>query len=284
MARLSEHEIKTAIFDYLRPFVAEGPHRPLRVDFIFGVLRQSIAPENATSEVWAVCWSLVADGIIAPGVQNMLDLPPNYQHSGYTYERLYGFPSFFVTAFGIRFLAERRDQPTPLEGERYRKAVTERMPDASEVIVRYVDEAMATYESRHHLAATVLIGVAAEEVARRLYAALGEHLDEKRREKYKESLHRKRGSANEQLEQFISTFEAHKAELDEPLRRRVDTYLVYLINVLKLSRDDAGHAHIARVDREVAYMMLVSFPVLVGVVVEIEAALAKPCALGAGVP
>jgi len=46
-----------------------------------------------------------------------------------------------------------------------------------------------------------------------------------------------------------------------------------------LSRDDAGHAHIARVDREVAYMMLVTFSVLVGIVVEIEAALAKPCTL-----
>jgi hypothetical protein len=274
MAGLSEHEIKTAILDLLRTHVYSQNYP--RTDFQIYQLR-AVAPENNPSEVLAVTWSLVADGIIAPGMRQYIDVPQGAVYRGGGDQ--YSISSVYVTEFGKRFLAERRDQPTPLEGERYRKAVTERMPDASEVIVRYVDEAMATYESRHHLAATVLIGVAAEEVAERLYRALGAHLDETRQKSFEETMHRKRGSATEKLEQFTRTFKAHQADLDESLRRRIDTYLVYLVNVLKLSRDDAGHAQVARVDREVAFMMLVSFPVLVGIVVEIEAALAEPCTL-----
>jgi hypothetical protein len=66
-------------------------------------------------------------------------------------------------------------------------------------------------------------------------------------------------------------------EFPVEFKTRVDQYLDMLAQIIKMSRDDVGHGRPLRIDREIASMNLVSFPVLASIVEELMSQLAAPC-------
>jgi CRP-like cAMP-binding protein len=124
----------------------------------------------------------------------------------------------------------------------------------------------------------VLLGVAAEELLEQLYESIGAHLPDS--SDYRSKLNTKRW-ASQRLQYARERLRQHLTEFDRDFESRVDQYLDMLAQILKLSRDDVGHARPLRIDREIASMNLLSFPVLAGIVNELMSHLAQPCIIAA---
>lgn len=150
-----------------------------------------------------------------------------------------------------------------------------RTPRADATVLRYVGESAATFNNQHYLASAVLLGVAAEALLEQLYEALATHLGSAKAE-YTAKLNAKRWTS-QRLEYARARLAPHLTEVTVEFRTRVEQYLDMLAQVLKLSRDDVGHARPLRIDREVASMNLVAFPVFAGIVDALMVQLAIPC-------
>ena len=121
----------------------------------------------------------------------------------------------------------------------------------------------------------MLLGVAAEELLEQLYESIGAHLSDT---EYRAKLNTKRW-ASQRLQYARDRLRQHLTEFDLEFQSRVEQYLDMLAQILKLSRDDVGHARPTRMDCEIASMNLVSFPVMAGIANELMSRLALPCAI-----
>jgi hypothetical protein len=226
--------------------------------------------EDDSIIVWSVFYDLVRQGLIVPGRRTSLS-----QHGGSTND----FPAFSFTPYGVTVIASASADIDPHQGRAYVQAVEAKISQPSEIMRTYLAESVESFRSEHFLAAAVLLGVASEDLLERLYVAYEAHLPVNRRPQFTESLRKKRGSAEGRYNVFWKSYEQHLTEVDDELRRRIETHLGMLTSFLKLSRDDAGHARFTRVTREVAHMNLVALPVVVGIVAELESALKSKCSL-----
>ena len=260
-------ELRSSIVAQLRQDVQEGHAR--RDGSITPRFTESLSEDDATI-VWSVFHDLVRQGLIVPGGRASLAIQGGTRLN---------FPSYSVTPFGATVLGSPNPDFDPQDGEAYVQAVKAKIPGPLDLLAQYLAESVATYRSQHFLASAILLGVASEDLLERLYRDFEDHLPEKRRPAFKESLYKKRGSAEGRFDAFWKSFEHHLGEIGEELRRRAETHLTVIKNILKFSRDDVGHSRPSRVSRDIAHMNLVSFPVLVGIVAELEASLQTNCTL-----
>jgi hypothetical protein len=219
--------------------------------------------------VYAVLWELVRQGVIVPGSADhgFFSSPA----SPFTH-----FPYFEVTPYGREVLMRLRDDTDPALASEYLDKLRSRAVSANATVVRYVGEALSTFNHQEYLASAVLLGVAAEELLEQLYASIGSHVSDG--SDYRSKLAAKRW-ASPRLQYARNRLQPHLCEFDADLQSRVDQYLDMLAQILKLSRDDVGHARAPRVDREIAWMNLISFPVLAGIVDELMGHLERACTL-----
>jgi len=71
----------------------------------------------------------------------------------------------------------------------------------------------------------------------------------------------------------------HRVELSKDLVDRLDGQLGYLAQIIKVSRDDVGHARPGRIDREIARLNLIAFPVFAALGSDLISCLQQPCTL-----
>jgi hypothetical protein len=223
-------------------------------------------------DLYAVLWQLVHEGIIVPG---------NADHGLFSSggnEAFRHFPFFEITPYGRDVLERLKEDTDPAVASEYLDKLRARAPSANESVVRYVGEAVSTFNHQEYLASAVLLGVAAEELLEQLYESIGAHLLDN--SDYRSKLNTKRW-ASQRLQYARDRLRQHLPEFNRDFQSRVDQYLDMLAQILKLSRDDVGHARPLRIDREIASMNLVSFPVLAGIVNELMSHLAQPCKIAA---
>ena len=239
---------------------------------------QDLAPEvwadgyntrPGSVDVYAAFWQLVQQGIIIPGQQRN----GYFQRGGNT--SFNGFPYFEITAYGDEVLANLATDADPADAADYIHKLQTRAPWLNETVLRYIGESIATFNNQHYLASAVLLGVAAETLLEQLYDVLGTHLAVGASE-YASKLQAKRW-ASQRLEYARSRMRPHLIEFPTEFQGRVDQYLDMLAQVIKMSRDDVGHGRPLRVDRELAKMNLIAFPVLAGIIDELIRGLAAPC-------
>lgn len=219
-------------------------------------------------EVYAALWQLVQQGLIVPGHRKN----GRFEHDAPAFSH---FPYFSITPFGHDVFANLRSDTDPADATDYLDKLKARAPSANETVLRYVAESVSTFNTQHYLAAAVLLGVAAETLLEQLYDAIGKHLGAGTAA-YLTNLQQKRW-ASQRLEYARERLNEHLVEFPVEFRSRVDQYLDMLAQTIKMSRDDVGHGRPLRVDREIAAMNLVSFPVLAKIVEELITQLAAPC-------
>ena len=245
----------------LRSLVESAPHNR---SFMVGVIASRMQmPEDA---IYEACWQLVASGLIAPGEKP----------SPATDRRLMNcsFPHFFVTEFGIQFLANIRDDEfAVLDPLRYRNSLLLHYPGATLTLSNYAHEAAASYRSRHFLAATVLIGVAAEELLGNLYETLADHADREGPSRPGEIAvlrNREKGSM-QRFETFRKVFDRHKNGMDDKSLTTISLFIYdSLFKIMKTSRDDVAHGRGHRISRDIALNSLTSFVVATECVNQLE--------------
>ncbi|MGI5292808.1 hypothetical protein ACQEVF_57185 [Nonomuraea polychroma] len=187
-------------------------------------------------EVWEALYGLLADGIIY--------LDPERQPSTDNWR-------WKLSTRGLKAVEGGPWEPHDPEG--YLLRLRRQIPDLHPIAYQYMQEALQAFNAGCYLACSVMLGVAAEQVfigvADSMVSALGTTADKLRKE-----LDNPKSSQN-------ARFQALRARL-EPLRNTLpddlgDTLTMDAVaDLLRITRNEAGHPHGRPVDEDTAYTHL----------------------------
>ena len=104
-------------------------------------------------DLYAVLWQLVHEGIIVPG---------NADHGLFSSggnEPFRHFPFFEITPYGRDVLTGLRKDTDPALASEYLDKLRARAPSANETVVRYVGEAVSTFNHQEYLLARCFLAL-----------------------------------------------------------------------------------------------------------------------------
>lgn len=137
------------------------------------------------------------------------------------------------------------------------------------VVTSYVREALETYNNQCFKAAAVMIGVAAESLARELGEKISSCVSS-RDEKPSKKL--SNWKAKVLLDGIAKELDKYKAAMSKPLREAVESYWPAFIHQIRTVRNDAGHpVSLEAISEATVHANLLIFPELVKLVSDIIA-------------
>jgi hypothetical protein len=203
------------------------------------------------TDVWEALWGLMGDGLI------FLDPAGQSQSSSWDNWR------WQLTDAGRQTATEGTWEPH--DPARFLARLRDRSPGLADEAIAYFEEALPAFNARCYLASSVMLGVAAEQVFGRLAAAfVGAHPSE-----------------TDRLKRLLSDSSSHYRRFDEfrkrlePIRATVPEGLADAItldavaDLLRVTRNAAGHPTGQQVDEEVAYTHLVMAAMLLAKMTEL---------------
>ena len=179
-------------------------------------------------------WQLVLEGVFAPGKQ-----------VGYR-----------LTPHGAKVIAEK--QVTPHDYDGYLQRITSHSPSIDLTTQMYLSESLRTYRTCNYLASTVMLGVASESVLLKVVDAMCGALDSQAKiDTFKKATTGK--FASTQHAEVWSRLRSHIALLPDPLKDVVEPHLSGMFNLIRESRNDAGHPKGRKMERDETYGLLMMF-------------------------
>ena len=156
-----------------------------------------------------------------------------------------------LSTIGLQVAAGGPWEPQDQEG--YPRRLRQRVPTLDQAALRYVEEALRAFNARCYLASAVMLGVASEHVfmalANSAVNALGS-----RASKLKAALDNPRASQNSRFAELRKCLEPVRAQLPDDL---ADTLTLDAVaDLLRITRNDAGHPSGRDVDEDTAYTHL----------------------------
>jgi hypothetical protein len=215
------------------------------------VTESAHALEAPIVAIWEALWGLMGDGLIF--------LDPSGQAQGSTWDNWHWRP----TRAG-RQTAESGTWE-PRDPARFMARLRERVPGIAAEALAYFDEALRAFNARCFLASSVMLGVATEQVFGRLASAFVAA----------------RPGETDRLNRLLSDSSSHYRRFDEfrkrlePIRATVPEGLADAItldavaDLLRVTRNAAGHPTGQRVDEETAYAHLVMAAMLLAKMTEL---------------
>ena len=202
-------------------------------------LVRSVAASSGSRphEVWEVPWGLVGEGLAY--------LDPDIQGSGTDnwHWRLSGL--------GIRAVSDGAWEPRDPEG--YLTRLRKQTPAIDDKVLRYVEEALRAFNARCYLATSVMLGVASE----RSIDCLAESVLAARGESARRLANRMKDPRASQASRFVEL-----RKVLDPLRPTLpagtaDTLTLDAVaDLLRVTRNEAGHPTDTHIDEHVAYTHL----------------------------
>ena len=189
-----------------------------------------------------VIWSLIVQGILMPGLN---DSNPN-------------FPFLRLTEYGKQCVKEERILPHDPDG--YLQEFSKTVPNADPTICEYLAESLQCYIHGLYRASAVMLGGASEQAVLLLidsYAAsINDHAAKNRFETEVE----KTQSIFRKYQNFEKGFGTIKTQVPRSLTENVDSLLRGIFDLIRGSRNDAGHpASGGQVNRGAIYSQLQMF-------------------------
>lgn len=186
-------------------------------------------------EVWEALWGLVAEGLVYldPGIQG----PDNW--------------NWRLSRSGIEAATGGAWEPRDPRG--YLRRLRQSSPGIDSIAIRYVEEALRAFNARCYLASSVMLGVASERVVEGLARVVSE-LRGDRAKKLRTALDNPRASQLSRFQELRKQLEPMRPELPDDLG---DTLTLDAVaNLLRLTRNEAGHPTGAEVGEDTAYTHL----------------------------
>ncbi len=192
-------------------------------------------------KITAVIWELIIEGVYTPGASMQT---PN-------------LPFLRATEYGLKCF--EAGELTPHDPDDYLRRLKAACPNIDDITLLYTREALGTFRVGKHLAAVVMIGVAAESMLLRLVDAVHAALDTPQRKmkfekdtkgKYAKTQH------DEVLKRLTSPATPLPAELGSVLTQHIDASY----DLIRRTRNDAGHPTGIRMERDDAHVVLLLFP------------------------
>lgn len=180
-------------------------------------------------------WGLVGEGLVYldPGIQG----PDNWR--------------WLLSTTGMQVAGGGSWEPR--DPENYLGRLRRHKPRVDPLAVRYVEEALAAFNGRCYLATSVMLGVASERMvdllAQSLVGALGESAG-----KLRQAVEDPRRSQANRLAELQKCLAPLRPNLPEHLRDKLT--LDAVAELLRTTRNDAGHPTGSFVDEDTAYTHL----------------------------
>jgi hypothetical protein len=196
------------------------------------------ANDKATpQQIMAAIWSLVVRGLAYIDISQ--PSPDNWR--------------LILTESGSEVLGDEEANPDDPSG--YLRSLYEEIPHMSDVSRLYIEDAVNAYYHRCYLASTVMLGVAAEAVfldlAKSFVAWKGTPT-----EKLEKLLSNPKASYVQKFDEFRKRLEPEKTHLPAELGDGLDLYMHAVLDLLRVSRNDAGHPTGREVGRDDCFTSL----------------------------
>lgn len=168
-------------------------------------------------------WTFIVQGILVPG----------------TNESNQGWPFLRLTDYGQRCVQEQQILPHDPDG--YLKDFLGEVPTADSVIVEYLSEALQCYLRDLNRAASVMLGAASEKAVLLLIDSYIGAVSDSTKQSQTRSQVEKANSIFRKFEVFEKGFVQAKSSLPRHLTENVDSLLRGVFDLIRNSRNDAGH-------------------------------------------
>lgn len=185
-----------------------------------------------------VFWGLFHEGLITLGLDDANN----------------GFPWYRLSPFGRRII-ENHDTHFYHDVQSYTDRLKQEIPDLDEVTLVYLKEAMQAFRSNCQLAATVMLGVAAEHIFLDLLEAaanspnFGDKFAPAKKERQTLSM----------MTKFRKALETQTSDFPRSLREDLETRFDGIQSIIRQYRNEAGHPTGKFIDREQVYVLLQLF-------------------------
>lgn len=197
-------------------------------------------------------WDMIAAGILVPGKDSNND----------------EWPFLSLTEPGEELVEE--EDPTPADPEGFVETVDRIIPGEQQRVLLYLREAVGAFNRRLYVAATVMLGVAAEGLVLRLADAIVVAYDDRAdgEEWYADKI-----EGQFALRQFRAVREQISAASDDmpyELREGFETHWQSIHGLLRMERNESGHPTGVKRTRDEAHASLLLFPTLARLVRDFE--------------
>jgi hypothetical protein len=213
------------------------PHAESRFSDAYLVRNITEAANCRPHQVWEALWGLVADGLVY--------LDPAGQGSGTDNWQ------WRLSATGIQAISGGTWEPRDPEG--YLKRLRRHSPKIDPVAIRYLSEALSAFNARCYLATSVMLGVASESVVDGLARAVLDRRGDAAK-RLRRALENPRASQLSRFTEMRKQLEPIRSELPEGLADTVT--LDAVADLLRVTRNEAGHPTGADIDEDTAYTHL----------------------------
>jgi hypothetical protein len=170
--------------------------------------------------------------------------------------RSFGGCSVWLTERGQTAVAT--EDYNPDDRNAYMRRLLASAPATSATVQQYLVEALKTYEQECYLASAVMLGAAAEETTLEVAASFVKWKG-KEAENLATILNNPRQFYVYKLQEFEKRLKASKGEIPQELAENLELQITAVLQLVRLTRNDAGHPTGRRIDRTDCYQNLILY-------------------------
>ena len=213
-----------------------------RLSFVAQDLRGAF-PTLGQMQVVAELWACLADHLVFLAADS---------HNSF------GNWNWVLTARG-RHLLDSTDDFQPYDVDRYLTGLKTQIPTIDPLIVTYVREALLAHGAGCSLASSVMLGVASERAFQLLGEAFADWLPATESQRFRDVFDKSRQTYISKFQEFRRRIEPLKNDLPEDFRDNMSLTLDSVMDLLRITRNEAGHPTGRRIDKDEAYINLQVF-------------------------
>jgi len=188
-----------------------------------------------------VVWGMIFEGIYTPGT--------SVQHPG--------FPGLRLTEYGRKCF--EAGELTPHDPDDYLKRLRTTCPNIDATTLLYVEEALGSFRAGRFLAAAVMIGVASESMLLRLVDAVRGALNPADQTSFDQAT--RRNKAKTYHDEVMKVLNRPTVSLPSAIKGDdLSVFVSGIFNLIRQTRNEAGHPTGRRMDRDEANALLLQFP------------------------
>jgi hypothetical protein len=213
-----------------------------RLSFVYQDLRRDF-PRLVEEQVVAELWGCLAERVAYLAADS---------------HNTFGNWDWALTDRGRRLL-DSPDDYEPYDTDRYMAALLRQIPDIDPVIVTYAREALVAHATECYLASSVMLGVASERAFQLLGEAFADWLPADDARRFRDVFDKPRQIYISKFLEFRRRIEPLKEQLPEDFRDNMALTFDSVLDLLRVTRNDAGHPTGRRVESDEAYINLQMF-------------------------
>lgn len=225
-------DVRTAV---LQRLVTPGADTRFNAAYLVNPIAQQVGCRP--HEVWEALWGLVGDGLIYLDTAGQGSSTDNWQ--------------WRPSKFGIQAATSGSWEPRDPEG--YLRRLRRFEPAIDKGALLYVEEALRAFNARCYLATSVMLGVAAERVFNGLAEAFVA-ANPTTTTKLRDAMNNPRSSQYTRFEELRKALDPIRAQLPSGLADPLT--LDAVADLLRITRNEAGHPSGKQIDEDTAYTHL----------------------------